>query len=607
MSIMKTHHLLFGIAFAVAGFPTFCTDLAQRLEAQSVSELHPHEEPGSIYIGRLIRSGKTRNGTPKFALLDDEGSISSFVVPAAGLNLSSYVNQQVGVTARSVRNGRDNLPYILAKKVTLLESTNDTRTLPADEAILSSDVLSEPEEFSVADAESFSELEMDEVDEDVPTGAAVTQYTEDMPFDVAVPGEPAILDEPAFDEFDPGIGAPAGDYFPNYSPKGPGCFPSEGCPCGPPGCFWIRGEYILWWTKGMNLPPLVTTSPSNTSAQNAGVLGQSGTQVLFGNGDILDESRSGARVRFGKWCDHCHWIGIEGEYFLIAEESDGFALTSSGAPILARPFFNTQSNAQDSELIAFPGIVAGTVAADTTSELHSFSPRVRINLACTSFCPHPADACSFGNGCGGAGCQQSGEQRLDLLLGYRFYSLDESLSIREVLASTRNGVVSNFDLADAFDTENEFHGGEIGLVFERYRGPWSIELLGKVGLGNTHEVVQIRGSTSSSTSGTSFGDQGGLLALESNMGRFSDDTFVAIPEVSATIGYLIAPSLRFLVGYTFFYWSDVVRPGDQIDLSVNPDLIPPPLATTGPRRPAFDFQETSFWAQGLSFGAEYRW
>src|SRR5436190_236114 len=30
-------------------------------------------------------------------------------------------------------------------------------------------------------------------------------------------------------------------------------------PCGPPGRFWVSGEYLLWWFRGDAVPPLVTT------------------------------------------------------------------------------------------------------------------------------------------------------------------------------------------------------------------------------------------------------------------------------------------------------------------------------------------------------------
>ena len=37
-----------------------------------------------------------------------------------------------------------------------------------------------------------------------------------------------------------------------------------------------------WWTKSIDTPPLVTTSPAGTAAQDAGVLGVNGTEDNFG-------------------------------------------------------------------------------------------------------------------------------------------------------------------------------------------------------------------------------------------------------------------------------------------------------------------------------------
>src|SRR5262249_13371755 len=66
--------------------------------------------------------------------------------------------------------------------------------------------------------------------------------------------------------------------------------------CGPPGRVWVRGEYLLWWTKSSPLPPLVTTSPIGTPVGEAGVLGQFGTSILFGGESVSDNPRSGGRV-----------------------------------------------------------------------------------------------------------------------------------------------------------------------------------------------------------------------------------------------------------------------------------------------------------------------
>lgn len=66
--------------------------------------------------------------------------------------------------------------------------------------------------------------------------------------------------------------------------------------------------------------------------------------------------------------------------------------------------------------------------------------------------------------------------------------------------------------------------------------------------------------------------------------------------------------LRATAGYSLIYMGNVVRPGDQVDLDVNPNLLPPEnVPFSGPLRPQFNFVETDYWVQGLSFGGEFRW
>jgi hypothetical protein len=55
-----------------------------------------------------------------------------------------------------------------------------------------------------------------------------------------------------------------------------------------------------------------------------------------------------------------------------------------------------------------------------------------------------------------------------------------------------------------------------------------------------------------------------------------------------------------------------VRPGDQIDLDVNGNLLnrngtPDPATIVPGDHPRFDFRQTDLWAQGLNLGAEYTW
>ncbi len=75
-----------------------------------------------------------------------------------------------------------------------------------------------------------------------------------------------------------------------------------------------------------------------------------------------------------------------------------------------------------------------------------------------------------------------------------------------------------------------------------------------------------------------------------------------------TLGYCLCPQWRVKLGYTFLYWSSVVRPGDQIDRDVNPNLLPPEATPlTGLQRPVFTFVESDLWVNGLNLGLERTW
>lgn len=103
--------------------------------------------------------------------------------------------------------------------------------------------------------------------------------------------------------------------------------------------------------------------------------------------------------------------------------------------------------------------------------------------------------------------------------------------------------------------------------------------------------------------GGSASISGGLLAQETNTGRYERDDFSVLSEIGLKLGCDISCRLRATLGYSFFYWPDVARPGDQVDLNVS-QL--PPESATGANCPEFSFLRNGFWAQGLQFGLAYR-
>ncbi len=93
-------------------------------------------------------------------------------------------------------------------------------------------------------------------------------------------------------------------------------------PCGPDFdlCLGVRAEYLLWWTDSMHVPALVTTSPTDTDREEAGVRGLSTTEVLFGNTGLNGDARSGGRFAVDGWFDPCRSLGFELGYAFLEQD-----------------------------------------------------------------------------------------------------------------------------------------------------------------------------------------------------------------------------------------------------------------------------------------------
>ena len=98
----------------------------------------------------------------------------------------------------------------------------------------------------------------------------------------------------------------------------------------------------------------------------------------------------------------------------------------------------------------------------------------------------------------------------------------------------------------------------------------------------------------------------GMLVLATNRGETADSGFAAIPELGVNIGYMLTPRLKATVGYSFLYWSRVLRPADRIDMHLNPSLFQGG-ALDGYPAPEGKFVAADYWAQGLNFGLDYRY
>src|SRR5262249_40415839 len=131
---------------------------------------------------------------------------------------------------------------------------------------------------------------------------------------------------------------------------------------GASGNTWVNLDYLLWWTKKRQLPPLVTTG--NPLFQ--GILAQPTTHILFvGPVTPDEEGRSGFRVTTGCWldCEKCWGLEFSGFYFPSRDDERVFG--SDLCSFLARPFFSLNECRETSEITSQPGLARGTTNVRT--------------------------------------------------------------------------------------------------------------------------------------------------------------------------------------------------------------------------------------------------
>lgn len=341
---------------------------------------------------------------------------------------------------------------------------------------------------------------------------------------------------------------------------------------------WFSAEYLYWFGKGQGSPVLATASPLGTPPAQAGILSAVTTSSLFRVGDATDGAASGARLRFGFWSDSAHTRGWEGGVFGIVNNDAAFAASAGDYPILARPFLNTATGQQDALLLTYPGLTSGRIDIRETSR-----PLGADLVFHKEICP----ACSTG--------------RVYGLIGYRYLRLAEKLDISTHqlgLSTPIDGFT--FDAFDRFATTNNFHGLDLGLKGDVVKGPWVLTWQAKVAVGRVFSKAQINGATTITPAlGSSSTQAGGLLAQPSNIGTYRKDRLALAPELAAHLSYRINPNTRVFAGYQLTYLSNIVRPEDVIDTTIN-------LSQPGtPARPSYTARTSDYWMQGINAGIAF--
>ena len=360
--------------------------------------------------------------------------------------------------------------------------------------------------------------------------------------------------------------------------------------------FWFKTEYLLWWIRNHPLPaPLASAALPPFTSPNPGAVNDLQTDLLIGGERIDTDVRHGGRFTLGFWGDSEGEIGVEGNYFFLGKRSQTRSFQSDGSldsAIIGVPFQDVVGffGAPGSEVFlpfSVPGLTAGQAQISISTFLQGAEANVVLNLL--------RDAGFSTN----------------FLVGYRYLQLEENLTLSNSLQGLGFAQGLNIRFEDHFDTRNNFNGGQLGLATQFRRGRWFCDTAGKVAIGQMNQVVDVYGN---STFTAPFGPpplsgQDGFFAQTTNSGPHSRNVFAFIPELTVNLGVNVTERICAFVGYNFIYVNNVLRPGDQIDRSLNlsqsstigiGSLI-------GAARPTTLFNSTDFWAQGINFGFQVRY
>lgn len=268
--------------------------------------------PMSSVSGRLRPNQSRQDGDAPYVILDRRGTVQYLVRPPTGKNLDPYVNREIRVSGQRIDSDGASPPILEAMKIGPpigIEPTPGTRNARRPDRAVR--------------PVAYQEGPLQPVAEGVTRG---DPHFRNSP-QTAFPGHDHEFGETSdWDSMD--SGAPCGGC------NQPSCQSCCNQICGPPGQFWVRAEYLYWWTEGMRVPPLVTTGPS---AEQPGYLDTPGTTILFGDSSINGFGRSGVRLSSGTWLNACQTVGIAGDYYGLDTATTNYSASSPGDPICHVP------------------------------------------------------------------------------------------------------------------------------------------------------------------------------------------------------------------------------------------------------------------------------
>ena len=348
------------------------------------------------------------------------------------------------------------------------------------------------------------------------------------------------------------------------------------------GRFTLGVEAMAWWLQKSPIPiPLVTD----------GFLGDAGTNVLLGNEKLDTGTHGGFRVTVAYAASER--LGFEGSGFYASSRSTSRGVTSPGtlgSKDILLSFFDVTHGAESYTELSFSPLYAGSAQEEVTNSLGGAEVNATWAL--------PGGDCT----------------RLQLLGGFR------ALRFRERFAFTTSSPyvppepLDVWTTSDEFDARSDFYGLQVGARARFGNGPLFGTVSAKVALGAVSQHLDVKGGLVTNDFTALKAEQtfaGGYFALPSNLGTISRTSFAAVPELELDLGYRLGSSMTFSAGYTLLYVSNVIRPAEQIDRSIDPTqsvayTYDPTATRTSQVRPAAGLRGTGLLAQSVRAGLSFR-
>lgn len=384
---------------------------------------------------------------------------------------------------------------------------------------------------------------------------------------------------------------PKPDPLPKLDPlPNPDTKPIEAAPSrGPLGPNWSAYELLYWWPMRQPVPVLAAGTRSGFPP----AAGDPATMLLVGGQSLGSEPHAGGRFTFGSSLNCAETFGYEITYMFLGTRTyreNVSDLPGTRVRGFGLPYVNAVNGNNEFLTLALPGISSSALSVSTSTRVQGWEVNTVANLV------------------------NEKHFKLNGLAGWRYLQFQEGLRIEQTQLRFTD-MAGTWRTADQFDAHNRFHGGQLGLHADARRGIVFCEMTAKVAFGQNYEVVKTEGMNVIQTpvfggvATRAFGGSG-IYVQPSNFGRTANGVFAVVPEGNIKFGFRLGDSARLYVGYSFIYMSDAVRPGEQIDRTLNPSQIPllnggVPVFTAD--RPARTVNRSDVWVQGLTIGLETRY